>query len=401
MRLRLKPMALAALGCLLTLSAAFSSQLATRQSACDSGPWARPIRPVGGMGGYPFCETRWRDGLIMKGMEVWADNGRVRGIEFTYSDGSISTLYGERGGEKRGRIDWNAAEGDAINSITLYGDGRGRRVGRIIVRTQSGKELDVGKNTSGQDAFAMTVGSGVLVGAFGHSGADIDNLGFLFLASKIQKVDISDLVLDSEIDIEKDNQVGISVVTLDEVQYYNNHATDDVTNFEFSNSHTRTNSYTYSQATTDMWGLSVSVTLAIKPFGIGGEVESGFQWEHTKTSTTQTTKSMEVTLQYKVSADVKSGETILCKSQSAQGEVYGGYTSKVTLTFEDGTQWSYSERGTVAAMSYSEAFAECKRIDRPDTTGSVSVLFAVPVKDGGDLNTFARVALTHPDIPIA
>lgn len=46
-----------------------------------------------------------------------------------------------------------------------------------------------------------------------------------------------------------------------------------------------------------------------------------------------------------------------------QGEIDGGYESTVVLTLEDGTEVEYTEKGKIEAMTYSQAFTECKKDD--------------------------------------
>lgn len=174
---------LIAAACLLT---------AVRASDCSDGPW-QDVQWVGGQGGGDFCATKYKQGVVITGVEVWANKGGVRAIQFYYSDGTNSGQFGKIDGDRHGRLDWDPAV-DGISQVKSWGNGRGQHLGRVQIRTKKGAELDVGKDTSGQDTFESKTASGIMLGAFGRSGDLVDSLGFLFLKSKIERITIDDVV---------------------------------------------------------------------------------------------------------------------------------------------------------------------------------------------------------------
>lgn len=161
---------------------------------CESGPWiAANIQWTGGPGGARYCATKWKQGIVITGVEVYASNKAVEAIQFFYSDGSNSPQFGEPNEEKKARMDWDPSV-DSLSLVKTWGNGRGKWLGRVYMRTKTGKELDMGKDTSGQDTYEHSVESGILLGAFGNSGDSIDSLGLLFLKSKIDKMTVSEVV---------------------------------------------------------------------------------------------------------------------------------------------------------------------------------------------------------------
>jgi hypothetical protein len=172
-------------------------------SDCDTGPFHGGISWVGGSeGGDDFCATKWKQGIVITGIEAWANHETLRAIQFKYSDGSLSEVYGRADGEKNARIEWESTK-THVEKITLWGNGIGTRTGRIYVRLSDGKELDVGKDTRGQTPYEQKVDSaqtgGILLGAFGRRGFDVNALGFIFLGSKVKKIKIEDITLDDDI----------------------------------------------------------------------------------------------------------------------------------------------------------------------------------------------------------
>lgn len=194
------------MGSVALLSAAVQADT-TRADAntdCSSGPFHTGISWVGGSdGGDPFCATRWKQGVVMTGIEAWANHETLRAVQFKFSDGSLSEVFGKADGDKHDRIEWKSTEAH-VEKITLWGNGRGTRTGRIFVRLSDGKELDVGKDTSGQTSFDQVIDpdktGGILLGAFGKRGEDINHLGFLFLGSKIKKIRVEDITLDDSLE---------------------------------------------------------------------------------------------------------------------------------------------------------------------------------------------------------
>lgn len=174
--------------------AARSVLAATNDAWCTGGPWEDLLVIGDTNDGDGFCETRWQDGIVVTGIEAWASKKGVEGIQFYYSDGKSSKLYGTIVGQGK-RVDWDPSV-DKITQFRSWGNGRGQHLGRIEVKLSKGGHLDQGKDTSGQDTFEYNVGSGIMLGAFGTSSSLIESLGIYFLRSKIDKISMDDVVFD-------------------------------------------------------------------------------------------------------------------------------------------------------------------------------------------------------------
>lgn len=159
---------------------------------CDNGAWnPANVQWTGGVGGEPWCATKHKSGIVISGVEVWASKKAVEAIQFFYSDGTNSPQFGiVNSNERHARLDWDPSI-DSLSQVKTWGNGRGKYLGRLFIRTKKGAELDVGKNTNGQDTYEHNVESGILLGAFGAQGDVIDSLGLLFLRSKIDRMSIS------------------------------------------------------------------------------------------------------------------------------------------------------------------------------------------------------------------
>jgi hypothetical protein len=176
------------------LFAARSVLAADNPAWCKDGPWEDLLVIGDTNDGDGFCETRWSEGTVVTGIEAWASKRGVEGIQFYYSDGKPSKLYGTIVGQGKS-VHWDPSV-DTITQLRSWGNGRGQHLGRLEVKTAKGEHLDQGKDTSGQDTFEYNVGSGIMLGAFGTSSSLIESLGFYFLKSKIDKISMDDVVFD-------------------------------------------------------------------------------------------------------------------------------------------------------------------------------------------------------------
>ena len=160
---------------------------------CENGPWnVENLNWVGGGGGQRFCATKYKQGVVIKGVEVWGSSSTVDGIQFTYSDDSLSPMFGKQYNDRSARLNWDPAT-DTISQLKLWGNGRGEYLGRIYMRLKSGGELNAGKETGSQTVYEKPADAGIMLGAFGSQGDNIDSLGVLFLKSKVVSGSITDM----------------------------------------------------------------------------------------------------------------------------------------------------------------------------------------------------------------
>lgn len=295
-------------------------------SDCDNGPWA-PVSHTGGLKGAPFCATKFKEGVVITGVEVWANTKSVRAIQFYYSDGTNSRQWGVVDGDRKGKLTWDPAT-DGISQIKTWGNGRGQFLGRVQIRTRSGKELDVGKDTSGQDTFETNVGSGIMLGAFGASGDVIDRLGFLFLRSKVEKLTIDDIQFkDTPEDLNKRRQ-GIEMMTIDYADHQNTHP-NATQNFKFERSTDKTVSKKYSNSGTETFGFAQAFEISGKILDLGGSSTTTLSYQYSSSRTEEVGKDSKVTLSYSVITELKPGQRVYCRATAMRGTYRGTYSSTV------------------------------------------------------------------------
>jgi hypothetical protein len=115
-------------------------------------------RPADQKGGTGFCDTKWKKGLVVTGMTIWAEKFHIKGLLLKYSDGSDGDLHGQATGDRKwtpespkNALDWGQEE--SIKNIQMWhnwNDGKGPDgIGRIEVTVGESKKLvvssDIGK----------------------------------------------------------------------------------------------------------------------------------------------------------------------------------------------------------------------------------------------------------------
>lgn len=145
-----------------------------------------------------ICLAKWRDGLLVTGITTWTDGTVVQGIQVTYSDGTKSDVVGRIKG-KQTQGSWDIT--DPITSGTVFGDGKGYRLGKMKLSTKSGTQVEVGQEQVRTDSgTAHDVGGGLLMGIIvASNGEEIIRGAYLFMKDQIKDVEVTDFKFDDDI----------------------------------------------------------------------------------------------------------------------------------------------------------------------------------------------------------
>ncbi|KAF2441434.1 hypothetical protein P171DRAFT_365956, partial [Karstenula rhodostoma CBS 690.94] len=246
------------------------------------------------------------------------------------------------------------APGERMAALTLWGNGVGTRCGGVRILTSEGQTFDHGKDTGGQEAYDMDVGSGICVGLNGRSGSEMDCLGFIFLNGKVTNVVISSIQYNPDISGSKQ---GISQVTLEQVDYTNPPDSGMDVNWSFNNTASRTTSNTFTQTSSTQYGVSTSITIKSELFGTGIENTNTFPWQKTQGTEYASTTSTTQSLSWNLSGVLKPGKIIRAQATCQQGIASVNYTSTVTVQLDNGYTSTYTEPGVFNNVVYTQATA--------------------------------------------
>lgn len=161
-----------------------------------------PVYGCEGNTGFYFCNTNWKAGLLITGMEVWAEQYQIKGIQLTYSDGSKAPIQGNPDSDTESRhaaVTW--AETDTIQSIQMWNNSVGDAMGRISLKTTGGVKLDVGAKFTqgGSGTYVPLSSSGNLIGMTGTSNDMLRQVKFWFLPSKVATAEIVQIDYDESL----------------------------------------------------------------------------------------------------------------------------------------------------------------------------------------------------------
>ncbi|KAI0559803.1 natterin-like protein [Gracilaria domingensis] len=150
---------------------------------------------IGGQGGTGFTQERISQRQVVTKIEAWAGGWQLRGIQLTFSDGTV-VVNGRKEERYQGALTMDYASGEYVNYLSIYGNGAGTRCGALHIKTSKGQDYfpqmyDWGLKTE----YKMEVGSGIILGAFGKAWGDIDSLGILMLR-KVIGADMTNVVYD-------------------------------------------------------------------------------------------------------------------------------------------------------------------------------------------------------------
>ncbi|TGO22049.1 hypothetical protein BPAE_0184g00010 [Botrytis paeoniae] len=311
-------------------------------------PWLESNGLVGGNHNSDYdaiyFDDQWASkGIMVKTIDVWHDTHCLKGIRVRFTDEN-SKMYGNNDGENRS---FTFARGELCTSFRIWGNGVGTRTGKIRIETDKGRSFECGKDTSGQTSYSQKVGSGLLAGLWGYYNTSMDG-NIISLSTSFLKPIRS---ITSEITYD-DLPIGMSdmsQLTLDSGKFSNK--TDETTQWELNDSTEKTISQTWSQSSTETFGVSMSIKAGIPEIV---DIEAGAKWELSNTSNHETSETYTKVLDWNYQGTVKPHKTAIIKVTAWEGNTRLYYTSKVTVTVEGGQSFTFKEDGQFAGVAYSD-----------------------------------------------
>jgi hypothetical protein len=129
---------------------------------------------------------------------TWAGNTFVKGVQVTYSDGTKSEVVKKIKG-KQAHGSWDIT--DSIMSATVFGDGKGYRLGKMEISTKSGTQVKTRQENIRTDSSTPhDVGGGLLVDIIVATNDDeIVRGAYLFIQDQTTEVEGTDFKFDDDI----------------------------------------------------------------------------------------------------------------------------------------------------------------------------------------------------------
>ena len=365
--------------------------LSFKEVAMKTDDWGYPTTGpftnanlVGGRNGDKFSECRIDEGIVVKKLGVWSNDKGLEGLKVTYSDDSVSKVHGSTKGDFN---EITIAPKETVTSAVLWGNGKGTRSGHITLHTSADQTFDHGKDIKGQDAYPTDVGSGILAGVCGRSGAEIDCLCLIFIRG-VESMKVGEVKYGA---LPKPGEQGApKPVIIDDGTIVNDGEAD--LNWGFTNKVTLT--YTHTHTTAVQWHISNKVSvkwsfeagvpeISKTSVEVAGEFEWG--WDRTRTTTDTDTTTRDLT--WNIGGVMKpKSKPIYCIATAVQGLAEVDYSWKRTLFFTNPKdELSFRENGKFSKIEYLQATARATNDAGEIVAGdpmklSTSALARLPVK---------------------
>ena len=181
---------------LLVLSALTSI---ARADDCTDGPINQPIQTWGkDVSNGGFCHTQWTTGLSVTGVEVWATQWQITGIQLTYSDGTKGPVQGQTNGDySHDAINWDVTK--PITAMKLAGNYAGDGLGLVHIEVD-GKTLDVKSDVGSNTGDNVVLATGTMLGASGEAPDFVRAWRPLFMGEANGGAQITDVAFDDSLE---------------------------------------------------------------------------------------------------------------------------------------------------------------------------------------------------------
>ncbi|XP_053530110.1 aerolysin-like protein [Ictalurus punctatus] len=301
-----------------------------------------PILVIGGGGGKSFNFNGVGNGATLKKIWVWAGGWQIKAIKVWLTDGQIGQF-----GEPAGRFsEFSFEDGEHFTSLSLWGNGAGTRLGAIKFRTNRSREFFAQMTDWGlKTEYPIDVGSGICVGITGHSGADMDSLGFEFINT-----------------VKSTKLTNVQYPTLHDV--IPNVAVEEIKSTTYENKSTQTQEYKLETSKTIIRKSSWSVTNKLEftfsmevKAGIPEvvEVSAGFGFTVGTESSYGLENSEERTELFSFPVKVPPGKTVHVDITIGRATVDLPYTGTVQITCYNGSVLEFPTSGIYKGLNYTDA----------------------------------------------
>ncbi|XDV19340.1 hypothetical protein PO909_024827 [Leuciscus waleckii] len=299
------------------------------------------LHTVGGNGGGPFSCTGESNGASLEKIWVWVGEWQVRGVRVWLTDGRNET-FGQSSGPNQ---EYTFKPGERFTSLTLWGNGEGSRLGAIKFKTSLGGEFFAKMTSWGlKTEYPMDVGSGYCLGVVGNGGADIDNMGFMFI-NAVESTVLTDVHYPTLHQL-------IPQVTVEEIKsanFRNDSSTTQHQKIESSKKVTKKSSWSMRNSFTATFSMSVSAGIPVV-----AEVTAGFSFSVGSESTYGQENTDERTEILSTGVDVPPWKKLDVSVTIGRAAFDLPYTGTVKMTCRNGSVFAYGTKGTYKGVTYTD-----------------------------------------------
>ncbi|XP_056318638.1 natterin-like protein-like isoform X1 [Danio aesculapii] len=305
---------------------------------------------VGGGRGLPFSFTGEDTGAFLKKIWVWEGEWQIKAIRAWLSDDKSET-FGESSGSYK---EFVFKPGERFTSLSLWENKEGTRLGAIKFKTNKGRKFSAKMTkVSRPKEIPIDVGSGFCLGIVGRSGADIDNMGFMFLNA------VESVVLNN-VSYPTVNQLTpqVEVEDLKSATYKNRGYVKLQQSIETSKKVIKKSVWSMSETFSAAFSMEVKAGIpkileASTGFSFSVGTEGTYSLEQTEERTEKLTTTLEVPPQKKVVVNISIGRATFDLP----------YTGTVKIICRNGSVVEYETKGQYKGITYTNIEVNTKDSD--------------------------------------
>ncbi|ROL46156.1 Aerolysin-like protein [Anabarilius grahami] len=309
--------------------------------------YSATLEIIGGRGGSSFSFTGENNGASLEKIWVWVGGWQVKAVKAWLSDGRIQT-FGQPAGDHQ---EFKFQPGECFNSLSLWGNGAGSRLGAIKFKTSLGRQFSA-QMTSWplKREYPMDVGSGFCLGVVGSAGADIDCMGFMCLNA------VESTVL-TNVNYPTINQL-IPKVAIEEIKslsFKNSSSVTQEQKVEISKKITNKSSWSVRSSLTTTFSMEVKAGIPeVAEFKAGFSVSVGLESTYSQEQTDEKTETLSTDI------DVPPGKKVDVKITIGRATFDMPYTGTVLVTCKNGSAFQYETKGTYKGVTYTDIKVDTK-----------------------------------------
>jgi len=299
---------------------------------------------IGGDGGSPFHFHQL--GSPVQTLQVWvgggAPNDGIKAIFVQFFDGTSYTA-GSIPASGFTKSEFTFEQGETLQGqYILCGNGIGTRTGYIYFETSMGRTFQVGEEHTD---YVFDSGNSFLMGLFGQSGSDIDQLGF-YLMKPLQSVALTNVDYTNLGSLSTQKPQGFYVEDFcNSLNEPAQHTTTLTT--QIGQSYTFTNDESYSL------GLTYSVDAGVPE---GPSVSLSASWTVSESQTRSQTMNTLTTTTSSDTATIAPRTFGKLFWSWWNNQIQVGYNGTMVYTFTDGSTWDQAVSGTYNGVYVSDVW---------------------------------------------
>ncbi|XDV19048.1 hypothetical protein PO909_024622 [Leuciscus waleckii] len=268
------------------------------------------LHQIGGSGGHAFSLTGEKNGASLEKIGVWVGEWQVKAVKVWLSDGRSET-FGK----------------PCFTSLSLWGNGEGRRLGAIKFKTNKGKEFFAKMTKKNlKTKYPIDVGSGYCLGVVYPT--------------------INQLIPQ------------VTVEEIKSISYRNDSSITQKQRVESSKKITKQSSWSVTESFSSTFSMEVKAGIpGILEVSAGFSVTVGSESTHSQTQTDERTETLSTDIDVPPRKKVKVVITI------GRATFDMPYTGTVKITCKNGSVLKYETKGTYKGVTYTDIKVNTKESD--------------------------------------